>query len=204
MFHFMRLGLTTEGAETPVRAARKEACERIRFAQLGRNSPTLDGRQMICGRGVDEWHEVRLPPSSFRAPRSGFPRFQWLTDLSTAPRIKCAPSPDRGIDNSALSAQMDLTLFVYTLLRSTTKFNLARILQRLDITRNRRYALANVRRDFVSSHTWTQGNCVENSLCNPIIYSIILFLYSIHATTSTFPLETASTRQSAPRKCRNP
>ena len=30
------------------------------------------------------------------------------------PRIKCAPSPDRGIDNSALSAQMDLTLFVYT------------------------------------------------------------------------------------------
>ena len=107
----MRLGLTTEGAETPVRAARKEACERIRFAQLGRNSPTLDGRQMICGRGVDEWHEVRLPPSSFRAPRSGFPRFQWLTDLSTAPRIKCAPSPDRGIDNSALSAQMDLTLF---------------------------------------------------------------------------------------------
>ena len=114
MFHFMRLGLTTEGAETPVRAARKEACERIRFAQLGRNSPTLDGRQMICGRGVDEWHEVRLPPSSFRAPRSGFPRFQWLTDLSTAPRIKCAPSPDRGIDNSALSAQMDLTLFVYT------------------------------------------------------------------------------------------
>ena len=113
----MRLGLTTEGAETPVRAARKEACERIRFAQLGRNSPTLDGRQMICGRGVDEWHEVRLPPSSFRAPRSGFPRFQWLTDLSTAPRIKCAPSPDRGIDNSALSAQMDLTLFVYTLLK---------------------------------------------------------------------------------------
>lgn len=110
-----RLGLTTEGAETPVRAARKEACERIRFAQLGRNSPTLDGRQMICGRGVDEWHEVRLPPSPFRAPRSGFPRFQWLTDLSTAPRIKCAPSPDRGIDNSALSAQMDLTLFVYTL-----------------------------------------------------------------------------------------
>ena len=53
-------------------------------------------------------------PSSFRAPRSGFPRFQWLTDLSTAPRIKCDPSPDRGIDNSALSAQMDLTLFVYT------------------------------------------------------------------------------------------
>ena len=87
MFHFMRLGLTTEGAETPVRAARKEACERIRFAQLGRNSPTLDGRQMICGRGVDEWHEVRLPPSSFRAPRSGFPRFQWLTDLSTAPPL---------------------------------------------------------------------------------------------------------------------
>ena len=107
----MRLGLPTEGAETPVRAARKEACERIRFAQLVRNSPTLDGRQIICGRGVDEWHEVRLPPSSFRAPRSGFPRFQWLTDLSTAPRIKCAPSPDRGIDNSALSAQMDLTLF---------------------------------------------------------------------------------------------
>ena len=98
---FMRLDLTTEGAETPVRAARKEACERIRFAQLGRSSPTLDGRQMICGRGVDEWHEVRLPPSSFRAPRSGFPRFQWLTDLSTAPRIKCAPSPDQNIDNSA-------------------------------------------------------------------------------------------------------
>ena len=121
MFHFMRLGLTTEGAETPVRAARKEACERIRFAQLGRNSPTLDGRQMICGRGVDEWHEVRLPPSSFRAPRSGFPRFQWLTDLSTAPRIKCAPSPDRGIDNSALSAQMDLTLFVYTVYTLTMK-----------------------------------------------------------------------------------
>ena len=87
----MRLGLTTEGAETPVRAARKEACERIRFAQLGRNSPTLDGRQMICGRGVDEWHEVRLPPSSFRAPRSGFPRFQWLTDLSTAPPVSSAP-----------------------------------------------------------------------------------------------------------------
>ena len=85
----MRLGLTTEGAETPVRAARKEACERIRFAQLGRNSPTLDGRQMICGRGVDEWHEVRLPPSSFRAPRSGFPRFQWL-DLSTPP-VSSAP-----------------------------------------------------------------------------------------------------------------
>ena len=118
----MRLGLTTEGAETPVRAARKEACERIRFAQLGRNSPTLDGRQMICGRGVDEWHEVRLPPSSFRAPRSGFPRFQWLTDLSTAPRIKCAPSPDRGIDNSALSAQMDLTLFVYTLAEARHEF----------------------------------------------------------------------------------
>ena len=110
MFHFMLLGLTTEDAETPVRAARKEACERIRFAQLGRNSPNLDGRQIICGRGVDEWHEVRLPPSSFRAPRSGFPRFQWLTDLSTAPRIKCAASPDWGIDNSALSAQMDLTL----------------------------------------------------------------------------------------------
>ena len=91
MFHFMRLGLTTEGAETPVRAARKEACERIRFAQLGRNSPTLDGRQMICGRGVDEWHEVRLPPSSFRAPRSGFPRFQWLTDLSTAPPYQVRP-----------------------------------------------------------------------------------------------------------------
>ena len=36
VFHFMRLGLTTEGAETPVRAARKEACERIRFAQIGR------------------------------------------------------------------------------------------------------------------------------------------------------------------------
>lgn len=87
----MRLGLTTEGAETPVRAARKEACERIRFAQLGRNSPTLDGRQMICGRGVDEWHEVRLPPSSFRAPRSGFPRFQWLTDLSTAPPYQVRP-----------------------------------------------------------------------------------------------------------------
>ena len=31
------------------------------------------------------------------------------------PRIRCAPSPDRGIDNSALSAQMDLTRFVYTL-----------------------------------------------------------------------------------------
>ena len=30
------------------------------------------------------------------------------------PRVKCAPSPDRGIDNSVLSAQMDLTLFVYT------------------------------------------------------------------------------------------
>ena len=119
----MRLGLTTEGAETPVRAARKEACERIRFAQLGRNSPTLDGRQMICGRGVDEWHEVRLPPSSFRAPRSGFPRFQWLTDLSTAPRIKCAPSPDRGIDNSALSAQMDLTLFVYTQINGSSGIN---------------------------------------------------------------------------------
>ena len=55
-------------------------------------------------------------------------------------------------------------------LRNTTKFNLARILQRLDITRNRRYALANVRRDFVCSHTWTQGNCVKNSLGNPIIY----------------------------------
>ena len=96
MFHFMRLGLTTEGAETPVRAARKEACERIRFAQLGRNSPTLDGRQMICGRGVDEWHEVRLPPSSFRAPRSGFPRFQWLTDLSTAPPVSSAPLRQTG------------------------------------------------------------------------------------------------------------
>ena len=83
----MRLGLTTEGAETPVRAARKEACERIRFAQLGRNSPTLDGRQMICGRGVDEWHEVRLPPSSFRAPRSGFPRFQWFTPGDRAGRV---------------------------------------------------------------------------------------------------------------------
>ena len=92
----MRLGLTTEGAETPVRAARKEACERIRFAQLGRNSPTLDGRQMICGRGVDEWHEVRLPPSSFRAPRSGFPRFQWLTDLSTAPPVSSAPLRQTG------------------------------------------------------------------------------------------------------------
>ena len=127
MFHFMRLGLTTEGAETPVRAARKEACGRIRFAQLGRNSPTLNGRQMIYGRGVDEWHEVRLPPSSFRAPRSGFPRFQWLTDLSTAPpRIKCAPSPDRGIDNSALSAQMDLTLFVYTRWKIRRKLALAR------------------------------------------------------------------------------
>ena len=61
-------------------------------------------------------------PSSFRAPRSGFPRFQWLTDLSTAPRIKCAPSPDRGIDNSALSAQMDLTLFVYTLAEARHEF----------------------------------------------------------------------------------
>ena len=133
MFHFMRLGLTTEGAETPVRAARKEACERIRFAQLGRNSPTLDGRQMICGRGVDEWHEVRLPPSSFRAPRSGFPRFQWLTDLSTAPRIKCAPSPDRGIDNSALSAQMDLTLFVYTPRLSSTTWSDAVGIRTVDI-----------------------------------------------------------------------
>ena len=96
MFHFMRPGLTTEGAETPVRAARKEACERIRFAQLGRNSPTLDGRQMICGRGVDDWHEVRLPPSSFRAPRSGFPRFQWLTDLSAAPPVSSAPLRQTG------------------------------------------------------------------------------------------------------------
>ena len=60
MFHFMRLGLTTEGAETPVRAARKEACERIRFAQSGHSSPTLNGRQTICGRGVDEWHGIPL------------------------------------------------------------------------------------------------------------------------------------------------
>ena len=72
VFHFMRLGLTTEGAETPVRTARKEACERIRFAQLGRNSPTLDGRQMICGRGVDEWHEVRLPHHPSVPREAGF------------------------------------------------------------------------------------------------------------------------------------
>ena len=52
--------LTTEGAETPVRAARKEACERIRFAQSGHTSPTFNGRQMICGRDIDEWHEVPL------------------------------------------------------------------------------------------------------------------------------------------------
>ena len=56
----MRLGLTTEGAETPVRAARKEVCERIRFVQSDHSSPTLNGRQMICGRGVDEWHGIPL------------------------------------------------------------------------------------------------------------------------------------------------
>ena len=113
MFHFMRLGLTTEGAETPVRAARKEACERIRFAQLGRNSPTLDGRQMICGRGVDEWHEVRLPPSSFRAPRSGFPRFQWLTDLSTAP-ASSAPLRQTGASTTRPSRHKWTLHFLFT------------------------------------------------------------------------------------------
>ena len=110
----MRLGLTTEGAETPVRAARKEACERIRFAQLGRNSPTLDGRQMICGRGVDEWHEVRLPPSSFRAPRSGFPRFQWLTDLSTAPPVSSAPLRQTGASTTRPSRHKWTLHFLFT------------------------------------------------------------------------------------------
>ena len=110
----MRLGLTTEGAETPVRAARKEACERIRFAQLGRNSPTLDGRQMICGRGVDEWHEVRLPPSSFRAPRSGFPRFQWLTDLSTAPPASSAPLRQTGASTTRPSRHKWTLHFLFT------------------------------------------------------------------------------------------
>ena len=119
----MRLGLTTEGAETPVRAARKEACERIRFAQLGRNSPTLDGRQMICGRGVDEWHEVRLPPSSFRAPRSGFPRFQWLTDLSTAPPYQVRPFARPGHRQlGPLGTNGPLTLFVYTQLKKSKPF----------------------------------------------------------------------------------
>ena len=120
----MRLGLTTEGAETPVRAARKEACERIRFAQLGRNSPTLDGRQMICGRGVDEWHEVRLPPSSFRAPRSGFPRFQWLTDLSTAPppyQVRPFARPGHR-QLGPLGTNGPLTLFVYTQLKKSKPF----------------------------------------------------------------------------------
>ena len=117
MFHFMRLGLTTEGAETPVRAARKEACERIRFAQLGRNSPTLDGRQMICGRGVDEWHEVRLPPSSFRAPRSGFPRFQWLTDLSTAPPVSSAPLRQTGASTTRPSRHKWTLHFLFTPMR---------------------------------------------------------------------------------------
>ena len=114
VFHFMRLGLTTEGAETPVRAARKEACERIRFAQLGRDSPTLDGRQMICGRGVDEWHEVRLPPSSFRAPRSGFPRFQWLTDLSTAPPASSAPLRQTGASTTRPSRHKWTLHFLFT------------------------------------------------------------------------------------------
>ena len=50
---FDTLPFTTEGTETPVRAARKEACERIRFAQSGHTSPILNGRQMICGRRVD-------------------------------------------------------------------------------------------------------------------------------------------------------
>lgn len=120
MFHFMRLGLTTEGAETPVRAARKEACERIRFAQLGRNSPTLDGRQMICGRGVDEWHEVRLPPSSFRAPRSGFPRFQWLTDLSTAPPVSSAPLRQTGASTTRPSRHKWTLHFLFTPLQGCT------------------------------------------------------------------------------------
>ena len=112
----MRLGLTTEGAETPVRASRKEACERTRFAQLGRNSPTLDGRQMICGRGVDEWHGIPLFAIILPCPAERVSAFS-VVDGSVyrpPPRIKCAPSPDWGIDNSALSAQMDLTLFVYT------------------------------------------------------------------------------------------
>ena len=52
--------LTTEGAETPVRAARKEACEMIRCARSGHKSPALKRRQRICGRSVDEWHEVSL------------------------------------------------------------------------------------------------------------------------------------------------
>ena len=59
-FLFGRNAQYYTNTETPVRAARKEVCERIRFAQLGRDSPTLDGRQMICGRGVDDWHEVPL------------------------------------------------------------------------------------------------------------------------------------------------
>ena len=69
--------LTTEGAETPVRAARKEACERIRFAQSGHTSPTFNRRQMTCGRDVDEWYEV--PPFAIILPcpaKAGFSAFR--------------------------------------------------------------------------------------------------------------------------------
>ena len=41
---------TTEGTETPVRAARKEACERIRFARFGHDAPTFNLKSAVQRR----------------------------------------------------------------------------------------------------------------------------------------------------------
>lgn len=57
----MRQCLTTESAKTPVRAARKEDCEKDAASRNpAATLPPVNGRQMICGRGVDDWHEVPL------------------------------------------------------------------------------------------------------------------------------------------------
>ena len=47
----MRQCLTTEGAETPARAARKADCEKDAASRNPATTrPPVNGRQMICGR----------------------------------------------------------------------------------------------------------------------------------------------------------
>ena len=65
---------------------------------------------------------------------------------------------------------------ITAVLRCAAELDLAGILQNLDMARNRRYALADVRRDFVRPHTRTLNDCIKYDLCDPVIYSII---YSI-------------------------
>ena len=80
---------TTEGTETPVRAARKEAFEIVRFAQPGHNSP---GHQRTmpnpAGVALMNGTESIISASSFRAPRRRVSVFSVVLSEKTVPPRK--------------------------------------------------------------------------------------------------------------------